>query len=421
LAPLPGALTVDARLVFPIGDTGDQTSRQRSRLAARMLMDDYAPQYERYNVERIDWVFGLGTLLDENVSDRSTTFTAEGGALFADWHVWRLFWRLESGVYPDRGVEPMKGKDRAEFEELIRQADKRMRHDRVLSERLFGAGHFWLDRFDLDARATHDELQAFRRQHYTPSGATLIVSGGFERDEMRTHVGELFASWAARPAPAAPADPPITDPTGPVWIALPDRDEPQVRATVAIGGLPADGDRAARDVLVEMLVDRVRAVREQQGASYGVHVGVQRRGTRAALLIEGNLDPERAGRALTTMLAAASALERGGPELSADFVRARRAVLARALADGGSPGELADELEDAVRRHLSLDAAARRAEDIAKVTLGDVTRIAARDLATSRRIVVVSGPSESARAALIAAGVAPDQIVIERAAPAPKR
>ena len=410
LAPLPGALTVDARLVFPIGDAGAPTEASRARLAAYSLHDDLSPHHEPYDLRRIDWVFGLGTLMDQRVTERTTTFSAEGAALFADWHVWRLFWRIEAGIYPDRRPRKPDRQARREMDELLAKLRASASHARLVSERVFGPGHFILDRFDLDGGSSRDELESFRDRHYGPRGATLIISGGFDPDQMRRHVAELFGSWHARPREAPPAALPVTAATAPSWAALVDRDAVQVRATIALGALPetpALRDQAARRVLVAMLDDRLRAVRERQGASYGVRTAYVRRGHHAALVIEGWLDPHRAGRALVAMLDVVASFEKNDDALATDFVRARRRMVARALADSGAPEDLGDALEVVVSRGLPVTALDGAAAEIAAVTLADVVAAAKRDLAPERRVVVVSGPGDSAQTALVAAGITP--------------
>lgn len=411
LAPLDGARMVDARLIFPIGDSaGDAGDRQRAGYAAYALRDDLSPdEYVKYDRERLDWVFGLGTLIDTDVDERATTFSARGISLFADWHVWRLFWRIDAGIYPpDRTPTKPDAEDLAELRAELERLHGS--HDMVVTSALFGDGASWFEDLLSGPLPRRAELRRFREDHYVPRGATLVVAGGFDPKTMRGVIEQLFGSWRdrARGATPAPATTPAID--APRWVAITDRDAIQLRITVAVGGLARDDDRAARAVLGEMLHDRLLQVREGQGASYGIASWYQRRGNSAALRIEGRIDPHRGPRAMATVLAAVATLRDGAASLPADFVRARRRALAHALARAGTASDVAGALEVMVVEGLPLDGLDRHAEAIAELTPAAIGAVAARDLAAGTMVVVVSGPGTTARELLEGAGVAAGDI-----------
>lgn len=412
LAPVAGARMVDARLVFPIGNDARETAdRKLAWEAARSLHDDLTPDFVRYDLERLDWIFGLGTLLDADVDGSWTRFRARGMSLFADWHLWRLFWRIDAGIYPPDPKKRRKESRVPDGDGELRDLLERMKasHDGVVHIALWGSAFNQMDDlldFEPSPRA---QLVDFRERFYTPRGATLIVAGGFDATEVQREIEELFGTWRDREPAATPARAAVNPPDAPRWVAIQDPDARQVRITVAVGGLPR-GDAAARAVLREMMRDRLDQVRDGQGASYGIHSGYLRRGDVAALLIDGHVDPLRAGKSLATIVDAVAELRDDTANQAADFVRARRRALARALARAGSPGDVANELEAAITDARPLDALDRHAAEIAALTRTDLGAIAARDLATGTTVIVVSGPESTARTLLEGAGVAPGDI-----------
>jgi zinc protease len=407
LAPDPTSPLVDARLVFPYGSAAEPADRPGlAELTARLLTNDFDRLYRPSESERLTFATQLGTQLDTNVGERATVFTARGVATYADWHLWRLSWLLDAGIFPDDQV--------AELHRRAREADDdgdddaEARSAEALRIRLFGAGHPYAKPQAGTAdilKISVPELEAFRERHYRANGATLIVSGGFDVKAMRETISELFGRWDEELPPAPATVPPSRPAKGPSWAAVVDEDANQVGVTIAFSTASDPvHDVAARQVLRAMLEDRVRVVREGLGASYNVSVDYLGGIGGGALLVTGDLELDRSGKALVTLVNELAAVRTRAGALAEDFVRARRRALSQALADSAGAAVLADELETVSVMSLPLSFFDTQVEAIAATTPERVATVAAADLSEERMVVVIRGPRSAVNATLAAAG-----------------
>jgi zinc protease len=393
LAPDPTSYLVDARLVFPHGSASDPPDRRgRARAAATLLEGVPERRYRATDVLLIGWGMSVGTQLDQEVYETSTVFKARGSAHQADWHVWRLAWLMDQCIYPDEAVETFR-------DDAVRaRADDADPASALVPGLLFGAGHPYAippPTGEAWSWLTADELERYREAYYVPRGATLIISGGFVVDTMREHVQALFSPWSDGPV-EAPATLPVARPAqGPSWLGTRDPSRTQVGLMVAFAtSSDPDRDKAARLVLSEMVADRLRIVREGMGAAYSVHASYAA-GTGGGMFYVGSdLDPARAAKAASAILSELEALRTGAGSMAEGFVRARRRVLARALADAAGVTAMADELEYVVRKGLPVDYIDQLALAISKVTPAEVAAVAAADFDRRRMVVSVDASPE---------------------------
>ena len=411
LAADPSSPIVDARVVFPGGSAHEPRDRPGlARAASFLLGHDYDGFYDPGDVARINWASQLGTQSSAWVDETATTFWTGGIATYADWHVWQLSWLLDKGVYDWDRIDAM----RAAVKKLaVEDDDEEVDEDALrFRERLFGKRHpYATPPYALRSllQIGKVDLERWRRDHYRAAGATLIISGGFDLDKMRTHVRELFGPWAGGAAAELPPVPQPSPPRGPSWLAIRDDDLTQARITIAF--LSASNpvrDQAARRVLAGILEDRVRLVREGMGASYGVNVDYTIGAGGGALVIGGLVDPARAGDVLKRVIAELAAIRAGGDTFDADFVRARRRALARAQAYTGGARAMASVIEDLAANHLPVDHASDVARQIARLTPAAVAKIAAADLDEVHMVVQVAGKPAVVDAAFAAVGVTPE-------------
>lgn len=405
---------VEARMVFPVGDV-DLRSPQLPEAAATLLEPHVRMQSLKDHFV-VDWVVRLGAQLTSAV-DEATTFTVRGSSAFADWHLWRLHLLLENGGYDEADLTKLRADAADRAARRARDTERAWR--RAIREALYGADHPYARELDLAAISALDrgDLQDFREAHYRASGATLIIVGQFDPEKMTKHATELFGAWPGDPPPPAVAVPAMQPARGPVWLAHTDPDAAQVQIALAFAATSArQPSRAARAVVIEMLRRRLEQVRTRLGASYGIDVDFRTTPAGDSVAVEGYIDAARTGEVLRVMQAALDDLRTGDPELAADFVRARRAALARALADPMVAGSVADELEAAVTRQRALDDAAALPAEIAATTLAEARAVIAADLQAARTITLLSGREADVHAAYAAAGIAKFQRV---AVPAP--
>lgn len=407
----------EARVVFPVGDFNVGPDRAYlADAAADLLTHDPASIRSLKDFATLDWVMRLGTRLSAGVDD-ATTFSARGTATFADWHLWRLHWLLESGVYPDDDVE----RANARAARLTKHRTTGRGWRRALREALFGRDHpFARPRPIVPPEVSTGELEQFRDAHYHANGATLILVGKFDETALRKEATELFGAWSAELPSALQPMPPMHPLPGPTWIAHADADANQVRITFAFAATssrqPVQGGRA---VLAEMLRSRLDQVRNRLGASYGIRASYQWSDAGDIIAIDGHVDPGRAGEVLRRMLADLDGLRQGDAELAADFVRARRTALAGALAHPMQSDAVADALESAVTHHAPIDTASLRAGAIARTALADVRAVMDADLQPQRMVVLLSGRPADTAAAFAAAGISGYQRVDDEPPAAP--
>src|SRR5262249_54998137 len=130
-------------------------------------------------------------------------------------------------------------------------------------------------------------LDDFRHEHYVGNRGVLVIAGSFEPAAAKALVAELFAGLhAGRPAPPPP---PVRRTLGSSHLGLVCAPADVVPLALAWpAGVDADGRTAARHVLAQLLEDRLRFVREELGAGYGIHATLIRHPDAAAYLVFGD-------------------------------------------------------------------------------------------------------------------------------------
>lgn len=407
----------EARLVFPAGESMTSPTPGLATMAAGLLEHDIDRPYKYGDLFTLKWMLGLGAQLSTRVTSH-TMFRVRGFSLFADWHLWRLHWLLESGVY-----------DRAALDRLHARMAERSADDadddggvertwrRALYEAMLGARHPMTLALQRGPGALAgidgDALAQFRAQSYGAAGATLIIVGNFDAASMQKTVRELFGRWPVKPEVAASAAIPAQPVAGPTWVSVADGEAAQTRVTYAFASTSSrQKARGARAVVAELVRARVEQVRTRLGASYGVDAGYDVGAAGDVLAVDGYVAPERAGEVVKQIDADLDGLRRGDDALAADFVRARRAALSAALADPSRSSLEAARLEEAITSGLPLDAASL-ATEIASTTLDDARAVIAQDLQAARMVVVLTGRPAATEAALHAAGVATFRAIAE--------
>ena len=412
----------EARLVFPVGEVETGGGKPGVAIAAAgLLWHDFQGWFTEAERQAMGWVIRLGAPVAWAVTDH-TAFRVHGFSLFADGHLWRLHWLLANGRYENLDVSHMQ--DLIARDEAHRDRSRAGR--RALRAALFGRDHpYAQDR--LTALASNagsleaGDLERFRDAYYRASGATLILVGNFDPEAMMKLVTELFGAWPADPAPAVAPIPPPRPAAGPTWIADVDPEAVQVRVSLGFAATSPRTARGARLVVGEMIRARVEQVRSRLGASYGIEA---RYGTGVAgdlLEVAGLVDAARAGEAVRQIEADLDGLRAGDAALAADFVRARRAALLRALGDPVRSSIVADRLEAVVANQLPIDALEALPAEIASTTLDAARAVIGQDLQAARMVLMLSGRAQDIAAAFAAAGVTRFETVTEPPAAAGRR
>ncbi len=390
LAPLPGSAVVDARLMFPAGLAQEPREAPGvAALAALLIEHDMARDYSESDRLRATWALGLGGKLTFEVGATSTVFRLSGAARYADWHVWRLLWLVERGIYTDRSLARAR-------DAVVAPDDRERRLRRALAGALLGG--VTIRERDTGARDRVDRgaLEDYRRRSYVPGGATLMVVGGFDADRMLAEIRQLTATWRGNAASRRTHPVPRLH-VGAHYLPLLDDESPQV--SIALAFPAPGGTSAARLVAAEMVDAQAQSIRGRIGATYGLRAGYTILVSAApALLIAGDVDPARAGDVLVSLLRALEELRADGVPFRRAFVLARRRVLGRVLAQVADTAALAAELETEARAGWT----GRRADlvtEVAALTPAAVAAALAADLDRDRMVVALAGPHVAIEAA----------------------
>ena len=390
LAPVPGSAVVDARLMFPAGLAQEPPEAPGvAALAALLIEHDMASDYSESDRLRATWALGLGSKLTFEVGATSTVFRLSGAARYADWHVWRLLWLVERGIYTDQSLARVR-------DAVVAPDDRERRLRRALAGALLG-GVTIREQDGARGRVNRGALEDYRRRSYVPGGATLMVVGGFDADRMLAEIRKLTAVWRGEAATRRTHPVPRLH-VGAHYLPLLDDESPQV--SIALAFPAPGGTSAARMVAAEMVDARAQAIRGRIGATYGLRAGYTILVSAApALLITGDVDPARAGDVLVSLLRALEELRADGDPFHRAFVLARRRVLGRVLAQVADTAALAAELETEARAGWTGRRRADLVTEVAALTPAAVAAALAADLDRDRMVVALAGPHLAIEAA----------------------
>ncbi len=404
---------VDARIVFATGTAHDPADKKGlSHLAATLLDLDYSRTFDRIDVVDVNFIGTLGLSLDTEVGEESTSFHVRGLSPDADAALWQLYRWLQTGVYPKDDLRRLQ--KRAASRKPDPDAEHSRRAYRALAVGLYGAGHPYVpDAKRADPRRiSRADLERYRRTHYRLSGATLIVTGRFDHDDVLRRADRLFGSMRGAGAPPAlPSIPAAHPAAGEKHLAVIDDDALQPRILMAFPtAVGVTKHRAARAVLAEMLRLRLDQIRERFGATYGIQVRTSRRRGPGSIVITGNLDPNHGDKALAAMTTAIAEL-RKGEGLAADFVRARRKVFQKMLASTVDSSAVANELEFVTTHGLDKSYFYKLAGRVARLRPAAIKSLLDTELSAATAVVLIAGKKASVKKLYKAAGIASYQVV----------
>jgi predicted Zn-dependent peptidase len=356
---------------------------------------------EVFHQIQLAWQMG-GRLMNE-VSEDTTTFRMTGVAMYLDALLWKLSYLLESGVY--------KSEDLARVRRELKQSESRDSHNearrwQIIREALFGKGHPYanesLSAKNLD-RISTDDLKAFRAQHYRIRGATLIITGQFDSKLASAEIKRLFGAWPDQQAPPVPKVLPV-GPQPATYFAASDADATQMGVVMAFATEPDFRLRAAaRRVLREMVDEAVGLLRTKLGATYDVNVEHITNAGPGVLLITTSVDRSRAAEAFVAMRQAMEELRSG--DMAEAFVRARRRVLHKLMAQTADSRAMAGRLSFAVANDLALNYHDDLAREVAALRPSDIRALMAAEMDAGREIVVLQGRASEISAVYQAAGI----------------
>lgn len=407
MAPSLAYPVIDIRLVTGGGylhEPEDQTGV--GRLAAALQQRSFSRPLTYDEYDDLQKLIQMGGRTGISQGSTSTVFDISGLASFADGFLWQLHWAMTPGRYESTALnEVVEQQRKAES-----KSDKRRRRlMQTMIETLFGAEHPYATRQwqeDSLKRLSVEHLERFRDLHHRIGSTTLIASGRFDAAAFEADVRRLFAKMPARVAPDPPPIPPVAPRRAPTYVAILGEGQAQTGIRFAFAIAPGFREQhAGRMVLAEMLRERLTmTLRHEKALSYSVSVDyVQDSVGPGQLVIEAAVDPARAGEAFLLIRETLGHLRE--KDFAADFVRARRAVVERLLADALSSRSVADALEFIAANRLPLDYFDRLPERVAVLSVADVRALIAAELSVTGEVVIASGQRASVEAMYAAAGI----------------
>ncbi|HEX7703218.1 MAG TPA: insulinase family protein [Kofleriaceae bacterium] len=278
----PGATTLDVRLVFPVGANDEPSPGIAMRAAADLQVDDgFAAGPDAR--ERVSWY--ANSAIERNdieVTNTSTHFRSVGFAALGDWHVFSIGWHVIKGTYELAALAPF-------------------------------------------------------RRHYAPKGATLIVSGGFDRAVLKPIIARWFGAWQTpkeRPPLAVPntSHRPVTYEPGEMQ---------SVQLELAYS--PTKPVNTGAATLLASAIQLRLAQATRTGAQITVNFDLRD----SRLHVTAEMDPGEAP-AIAHVIAGELAQLRASGASASEISHARQRALAHTLATEISVSGRARQLEDAV-------------------------------------------------------------------------
>ena len=391
LLPLSTMPTVDIRLVLPTG-TADEPSGQRgiALIAASAIEPAFDGEMFRF--------VQAGGRVDADVGFDHTELAVRGLAANIDILLSGLAATVLEGEYSIDGVH--------EAMTWQRLTSKISRDDRVANavwrEAIFGGNHPYRYAGDwAHARRGVFEAKAldqFRRRHYVPRGATLIIAGGFDTTTAERWVDHYFKHWTGDPLPRR------TEPATLRPLAFA-QNQPGSQLAVQIAFAAPTTDEVALRVVVEMLEGAISDVREQIAASYGLRARLVQRRSSTTIDLRGSVDASRAAEALALLRDRLASLRERSDVTASLFVSARRRVLARWASVDASASAIADLASDAAARGST-----RAAHDRARTLTIDKVQPLLEKLQLSNAAILLRGPERALREAYGAIGRQPSVV-----------
>jgi predicted Zn-dependent peptidase len=408
LLPVDSMPLVAVDLQFDVGNAADPGTGE---LAARML-------HQLDN--EVASVAGISVRCE---SGNDTTTCSSGGVNIYLPDIVKSMERLvTAGDYSQEGIEEYQKANRDDMKRQESQTE--FEFQRQLSGALYGPDHPYT-RATAVAPSTvdkigHDKLVGFKRDHYTAANATLIIAGNFDPKQGESIARSVFGGWSSggKDAPVAPTQ---RERTGPEYIGVVGKEEPQTTIRILYPA-PAgvDGQEAARQVLAQMLNERMEDIRFKLGSTYGTYARHLTAIGPTAYGMGGDVDTARTGESLKAMREGIAILQHVGAgngtkeemnQFLIDFVRARRKLIQVLLGQSTVSSELARRLAFISRYDLPADYYNQTLQRVAAVSPAQVMALIASELKPETEIIVTKGTREGIEKTFTDAGIPSVKIV----------
>ncbi len=404
LLPVEGAMPlIAANLIFSVGDVHAPTPGMADAAARflRLPLDAEAMQ-----------MTGVGVRGQTN--NDHTFFASNAVNIYLDVVINALERTITAGEYYQESIERWQKGTREYYK--LHSAQEELEFERQTLTGVFGGDHPYTKNGlilpDSIGGIGKDELNSFRRKHYSAGNATLVIAGNFDPEKAKKYISSAFGGWSKGHVDVAMSEPAHPAAGAQFVGVIAEREVPQM--TVAISYPAAagiDGEEAARMVLTEMLNSRMGDIRFKLGSTYGVYARRTRNLGPASYQMGGTVDATRAGESLKAMRDGIDSLRQGGEQFDIDFVRARRSLIQNLLGESTVSAELAGRLGTIARFNLQPDNYDTLLKMIAAVSTAQIRALIQRELDPAREVVVTLADRATVEKAFVDAGMTNVKIV----------
>lgn len=249
-----------------------------------------------------------------------------------------------------------------------------------------------------------EDVSGFIRGHFRPQNAVAVMVGDLTAPEVRTLAEKYLTSWQGGGGTAGGL-PPVGPGPASRRVFLVDRPA-ATQATVQIGCRLPDASAESvptYDLLEALANERVWSIREQYGATYGVHAGVTLRpGGAADLVLSGAIENRQAGASIARLLDLVAGLAGDGLDERA-FLLKRWDVAREFSRRFGSASAIAQGILEAVEQNWPADVWDQYPKRLAATSRGKVSELL--KTCVGHEIVTLAGDAKVLAPQLAAAGL----------------
>ncbi len=338
--------------------------------------------------------------------DDSAVCSTHGINIYLDLMLNGLERIIVAGEYNQKSIEAYQKSVKDGYDRETIEANE---YTRQLQAALFGPNHPYtavsIETPEIVGKLSQDRLDSFRRANYVAGNATLVVVGDFEPAKAEKTIRSIFGGWS-KGTPGKAIDPAQYQRSGPAFIGIVAKEEPQLQVTIAYPS-PAglDGQSGARRVLTEMLNLRMGDVRFKLGATYGVYARLATHEGPSNYEMGGTVDAPRAGEAIAAMREGANMLRTDAGFSPVEFVRARKKVLQGLLGLSTVTQELAARLTSMSKFGLQPTYYNTLLQQVAAASPVLLKAMVAAELNPNNEVVVLKGTRAQLEKAFKDAGI----------------
>ena len=282
---------------------------------------------------------------------------------------------------------------------------------RALQALLFGAGTRYGHPISGTEAAlktfSRDELASHHAAYYAPEDATLLLVGDISRDEAIKQAESTLGGWQSGAVSGSDGDAEVTPEDGTITIYL--ADKPGAPQSVIRSGyltVPRQHpDYLALNVLNYILGGQFSArlnmnLRQDKGYSYGYMSGIDWLTGPSALSAGGSVQTEVTKESVAETIKEFEEIRGARPVTQEEFDDAVNGILRGLPNQFETHGQVLSQLVRLVAFDLSDDYFTHYADEVSKLTLGDIHRVAESHIKSGALKIVVAGDAASVGPAL---------------------